>query len=164
MPLSFAAHTIFRMKRPGFLLSALLAFAFLPSARAQIADPLARLQPSEFMLSMEAVNAIIRVNTHPYITKAATDLKYEWLPLAATAKMSHPLVTPVESIIAITIAADGSVSDMKLEGTAHDDIYDKAAWNALKSTKLDAPPAGLPEGVLKLRVHFVVEPSAQAQK
>jgi hypothetical protein len=151
------------MRKIGILFLVLLVFASLPAARSQVVDPLARLQPSEFVLSMEAVNAIAKVNTHPYITKMATDLKYEWLPLAAHAKVEHPLVTPVESIVAVTIASDGSLSEMKLESTAYDDLYDQAAWNALKGTKLSRPPAGLPEGVLKLRVHFVVTPSAQKQ-
>jgi hypothetical protein len=43
---------------------------------------------------------------------------------------------------------------MKLEKRARDIAVDKAAWNAIRETTYFAPPTGMKDPNLKLRVHF----------
>jgi TonB family protein len=112
-------------------------------------------QPSNLKLNLDLLSDTNGVDLGPYVRILISDLRKHWLPLVKEAANQVP-TKQEETIIEFTIAADGSISAMRLEDSTHDTALDKAAWNAAKGTTYLPPPTGLKDPNLKLRVHFIV--------
>ena len=90
-------------------------------------------------------------NLNPYMKVLLSDVRRRWVSVMTQVGEQHE-----EAVISLTIAADGRVLAMHLDGSAHDVALDKAAWGAVSGATYGPLPAGLKDAELRLRVHFVV--------
>jgi TonB family protein len=131
----------------------LLAPCLLQPASAQ-ATPHATQSP-DLKLGVDLLSDTGGGNITPYMKSLVADLKKHWS--SQVAQTNHSSSRQQESVITLTIAPNGQISQMKLENPADDSALDQAAWNATKTTSFAPPPAGMTDPNLKLRVHFMVD-------
>jgi TonB family protein len=125
-----------------------LAFVLLvPCLHAQTAAS----QPPALKLGIDLMSDTGGVDVSPYVRNMVSDLRKQWLRLAADSA-NQPGTKKEETTITFGIAADGTVSSMALNGSTHNVALDKTAWAAVQATSYLPPPTG----GLKVRVHFVV--------
>jgi TonB family protein len=130
-----------------FLAVVLLAPCLITSAHAQTAAS----QAPALKLGIDLMSDTGGVDVSPYVMNMVSDLKKQWLRLAADSA-NQPPTKKEETIITFGIAADGTVSSMALNGSTHNVALDKTAWSAVQATSYLPPPTGS----FKVRVHFVV--------
>jgi hypothetical protein len=81
---------------------------------------------------------------------------HNWIPLLPE-ETEPPLMKRGETYIIVTILPDGTIGDMKLEGSTHDQAIDKAAWGSIISEgQFQALPKEFHGPNLILRFHYVV--------
>ena len=79
-----------------------------------------------------------------------------WLPLLPE-EIQPPLMKKGETYILLTVLPDGSIGDMKLENSSHDEALNRAAWGSLTSQgKLPALPSAFHGPNIVLRLHYMV--------
>ena len=79
-----------------------------------------------------------------------------WLPLLPE-EIRPPLSKEGKTWILLTVLPDGSIGDIKLEASTHDDALNRAAWGSLTSQgKLPALPRDFHGSNLVLRVVYIV--------
>jgi hypothetical protein len=84
------------------------------------------------------------------------DLLRNWIPLLPE-ETAPPLSKKGDTFIILTVLPDGSIGDMKLDGSSHDVAIDKAAWGSiLAEGKFQALPSQFHGQNLVLRWHYVV--------
>jgi TonB family protein len=132
-----------------FLAVILFAPCLITPAHAQTTK--AASQSPVLKLSIDMLSDTGGVDVSPYMKSMVSDLRKQWLRLAADTA-NQPLTKKEETTITFGIAPDGTVSAMKLDGSTHNVALDKTAWVAVQATSYLPPPTG----DLKLRVHFVV--------
>jgi TonB family protein len=138
-----------------FLAITLLAPCLIQSASAQATAHAVPTQSPDLKLSVDALSDTDGVNLAPYVRNLVDDLKKHWSSPAAQSNPPSP--KQQETVITLTIALNGRLSEMKLETPAHDSVLNQAAWSATKTTSFSPPPAGMTDPNLKLRVHFTVD-------
>ena len=71
--------------------------------------------------------------------------------------MNPPLSKKGETYIIVKIMKDGSIGDMKLEGSTHDVAIDKSAWGSIVSEgTFEILPKAFPGPFIILRLHYLV--------
>lgn len=79
-----------------------------------------------------------------------------WLPLIPE-EVQPPLMKKGETYLIITILPDGTIGDMKLEASSHDDAINRSAWGSIVSQgKLPALPSAFHGPNIVIRVHYLV--------
>ena len=92
----------------------------------------------------------------PYFEHLVGALQKRWQPLVVGAE-PHAPATPQETVIEITIMPSGELEAMRLDPSTHDAALNKAAWTAIQEVQYGAPPPGMRDARLKLRLHFSVK-------
>lgn len=96
------------------------------------------------------------VDFNAYLARLERDTTRAWLPLLPE-EIEPPLFKKGETYIRITILPDGTVSDMVLEGSTHDQAIDRAAWGSILSQgKMQPLPRQFHGPNLILRLHYLV--------
>jgi len=91
-----------------------------------------------------------------WLARMHDEIMHNWLPLLPE-ETEPPLMKRGETYIVVTILPDGSIGDMKLEGSTHDQAIDKAAWGSILSEgQFQALPKEFHGPNLVLRFHYVV--------
>jgi outer membrane biosynthesis protein TonB len=79
-----------------------------------------------------------------------------WEPLLPE-EIQPPLSKRGETFILLTVLPDGSIGDMKLETSSHDDAINRSAWGSITSQgKLQPLPSAFHGPNLVLRLHYMV--------
>jgi TonB family protein len=138
-----------------FLAVTLLAPCLIQPASAQATAHAVPGQSPDLKLGIDILSDTGGVNLAPYIRNLVSDLKKHWP--SQVAQSNQPSPKQQETVITVTIAPNGQLSQMKLENPNHDSALDQAAWNATKTTSFSPPPVGMTDPNLKLQVHFVVD-------
>ena len=90
---------------------------------------------------VEVLSDMQGVDFSQYIARMKRDLLRNWLPLLPE-ETAPPLMKKGDTYILLTVLPDGSIGDMKLEGSSHDVAIDKAAWGSiLAEGKFQALPS-----------------------
>jgi hypothetical protein len=96
------------------------------------------------------------VDFSQYLARMKRDLLRNWIPLLPE-ETAPPLSKKGDTFIILTVLPDGSIGDMKLDGSSHDVAIDKAAWGSiLAEGKFQALPSQFHGQNLVLRWHYVV--------
>lgn len=79
-----------------------------------------------------------------------------WRPLLPE-EIYPPLSKSGETYLLVTINKDGSIGDMKLEGSTHDEAINRSCWGSIVSQgRFDALPKEFPGNSITLRLHYLV--------
>ena len=110
----------------------------------------------EATISVDLLSDAATATTDTYMRTLIADLRTHWIALSTHEDLRPSAPKPGETVIDLTIAPDGHLAAMKIEGTAHQNDLDKAAWAAARDTQYLPPPTGMRDRNLKLRVHFIL--------
>lgn len=95
------------------------------------------------------------VDFGPYIRKSLAMIKKNWLPLIPE-EARPPANVQGETVIRFTIAPDGKVSAMHLDGSSQHANIDRAAWGAITGVgQFPALPSEFKGSQLELRISFL---------
>lgn len=72
------------------------------------------------------------VDFSAYFRRMHTDIMNNWGPLLPV-ETQPPLMKNGETFIIVKIMADGTIGDMKLDYSTHDDAINKSAWGSIIS-------------------------------
>ena len=79
-----------------------------------------------------------------------------WLPLLPE-EIQPPLSKKGETYLIITILPDGSIGDLKLEASSHDDAINRSCWGSIVTQgKLPPLPTAFHGPNIVIRVHYLV--------
>ncbi len=140
------------MKRPIWVLS-LGVLAFCSNALAQSAAAVFPSLPAGLTLNVELLSNTNGTNLDGYMRSLVSEIKAHWTPPAP----ADHLVNEQEADIRFTLAPDGKLLAMRLEGPKHNVELDKAAWTATKNAVYAPLPTQLKDARLEVRVHFLVK-------
>jgi hypothetical protein len=88
--------------------------------------------------------------------RMSRDIMRNWGPLLPE-EAAPPLSKRGETYIILTVLADGTIGDMKLEASSHDVAIDKSAWGSILSEgKFQALPSQFHGPSVTLRLHYTV--------
>jgi len=105
---------------------------------------------------VEVLSDMQGVDFSQYIARMKRDLLRNWIPLLPE-ETAPPLFKKGDTFILLTVLPDGSIGDMKLEGSSHDVAIDKAAWGSILAEGKFLPlPSQFHGPNLMLRWHYVV--------
>jgi hypothetical protein len=105
---------------------------------------------------VEVLSDMQGVDFSQYLARMKRDLLRNWIPLLPE-ETAPPLSKKGDTFIILTVLPDGSIGDMKLDGSSHDVAIDKAAWGSiLAEGKFQALPSQFHGQNLVLRWHYVV--------
>jgi outer membrane biosynthesis protein TonB len=90
-----------------------------------------------------------------YIQRLLYELRQTWIPRLPE-ETYPPLSKQGDTLISFTIAPDGHIVAMQLDGSTHDDAINIAAWGAIKGTPYAPLPKGMKDPDLSLRIRFMV--------
>lgn len=138
--------------RRALVLALLLTGTFIPG-HAQVADSSARVEGRQ--LSVDVLSDHQKVaDMSPYMRDLISNLRSKWLLELQT---EHLQPKPQETLITVTLAADGKVLAMHLDSSTEDESAGEAAWDAVKNASYAPLPADLKAPDLKLRLHFTIK-------
>jgi hypothetical protein len=110
---------------------------------------------------VEVLSDMQGVDFGPYLRRIYYDVYRNWLPLIPQETLP-PLNKEGETWIRFTILPDGTVGEMHLDGSTHDDAINRSAWGSI-TTEGQFPP--LPSQFhgpnLTLRYHYIVRKAGQ---
>jgi len=96
------------------------------------------------------------VDFGPYLRRILGDIKRNWDPLIPP-EAESPLFKQGETYIRFTINPDGTIKEMHLDGSTHDDAINKSCWGSITSEGQFPPlPAQFKGPNLELRIHYLV--------
>lgn len=96
------------------------------------------------------------VDFSAYLYRLKRDTTHAWLPLLPQ-EVEPPLSKSGITEIIVTILPDGTIGDMKLAGSTHDDSINRAAWGSIVSQgKLPPLPKNFHGPNLVIRMTFAV--------
>ena len=96
------------------------------------------------------------VNFQPYLKGIFHDIYVQWIPLMP-AEARAPQNKQGETQIRLTIKPDGTIAEMHLDDSAHDDALNRAAWGSITGVgKFPPLPRDFHGPGLALRIHFKV--------
>ncbi len=98
-----------------------------------------------------------------YINRLINELRQTWIPLLPE-ETYPPLSKQGDTLISMTIAPDGHLAAIHMDGSTHDDAINLAAWNSIKDTLVSFPsplPKGMKDPNLSLRIRFMVNEPEQ---
>jgi hypothetical protein len=79
-----------------------------------------------------------------------------WQPLLPE-EIQPPLSKRGETFLLLTVLPDGTIGDIRLETSSHDDAINRSAWGSITSQgKLPALPSQFHGPNLVLRLHYMV--------
>ena len=91
-----------------------------------------------------------------YLRRLHVDVQRNW-DLLLPAETLPPLSKQGEAWIRVTILPDGTIGDMKLDGSSHDDAINKSCWGSITSEGQFPPlPKEFHGPGLVLRFHYMV--------
>ena len=127
------------MNRRTFLLLSLAVFGSATAAQAQGAAHTVQVEP---------LGETHGADLGEYVNQVASILGQRWsAAMGGRGKGGQPVLT-------FTVGADGKASDLRIVGASGNVEVDRAAWNAVSSAALPAPPAGA-HGSLAMRATFL---------
>ncbi len=152
LPFVGPGDSINGMKRLVQVLSfGLLTFCI--NAFAQSAAAVAPSLATGLTLNVELLSDTNGTNLDGYMRKLASEIKAHWTAPAP----GDGAASEQEADIRFTLAPDGKLLAMRLEGPKHNLPLDKAAWAATKDAVYAPLPVELKDGKLEVRVHFLVK-------
>jgi len=105
---------------------------------------------------LEVLSDTQGVDFSDYLKHFHRDVMRNWLPLLPE-EIYPPLSKQGETYILLTILPDGTIGDMKLEGSSHDDAINRSAWGSITSEgKFPQLPSKFHGPNLILRLHYVI--------
>ena len=96
------------------------------------------------------------VDLTAWLRRMHTDIENNWFPLLPV-ETQPPLMKQGDAAIIVRIGLDGSIQDMRMDGSSHDDAINHSAWGSITSEGQFSPLPGkgaLP--FLVLRLHYYV--------
>jgi TonB family protein len=95
------------------------------------------------------------VNFQPYLARIMRQIYEQWIPLIPE-EARPPLSKQGTTQIRFTIAPDGTVTAMHLDGSSHDDALNRAAWGSINGQQFPPLPSQFHGPNLELRIHYLV--------
>lgn len=96
------------------------------------------------------------INFDPYLIRLKRDTMHAWIPLLPE-ETQPPLSKSGATDIIVTILPDGTIGDMKLAGSTHDDSINRAAWGSIVSQgKLPPLPKDFHGPNVVILMHYIV--------
>ena len=96
------------------------------------------------------------VNFQPYMQRILREIYEQWIPLIPE-EAQPPLRKQGVTLVRFTINPDGSIGQMWLDGSTHDDALNRAAWGSIPAVgKFPPLPKEFHGPNLELRIHFLV--------
>ena len=96
------------------------------------------------------------VNFQPYLRRILQEIYDQWIPLIPE-EARPPLRKSGVSMIRFTILPDGTIGEMHLDGSTHDNALNKAAWGSITGVgQFPALPSQFHGPNLELRIHYLV--------
>ncbi len=103
------------------------------------------------------------VDFGPYLRRILSDIKRNWDPLIP-AEAQSPLFKQGETFIRFSISPDGSIKEMHLDGSTHDEAINRSCWGSITSEGQFPPlPAQFRGPNLELRIHYLVNKNLPAE-
>jgi outer membrane biosynthesis protein TonB len=100
------------------------------------------------------------VDFGPYLRRILSDIKRNWDPLIP-AEAEAPLYKQGESYIRFSINPDGTIKEMHLDGSTHDEAINRSCWGSITSEGQFPPlPSAFHGPNLELRIHYLVNKNA----
>jgi hypothetical protein len=81
---------------------------------------------------VEVLSDMQGVDFSEYLKRMHRDVLRNWLPLLPE-ETEPPISKKGQTIIVVTILPDGTIGDMKPDGSTHDESIDRAAWGSITS-------------------------------
>jgi len=105
---------------------------------------------------VEVLSDTMGVDFAPYLRRILSDIRRTWIPLIPE-EARPPLNKQGETLIRFTILPDGSIGEMHLDGSTHDDAMNRAAWGGIVGVGQFPPlPSNFKGPNLELRIAFLV--------
>jgi TonB family protein len=124
------------------------------AASASAKDDAKQAAPLNRATGVEILTDTQGVDFGPYIRKSLAMIKKNWLPLIPE-EARPPANVQGETVLRFTIAPDGKVSAMHLDGSSQHVNIDRAAWGAITGVGQFPPlPAEFKGSHLELRIDF----------
>lgn len=96
------------------------------------------------------------VNFNPYLQRILREIYDQWIPLIPE-EARPPLRKSGITMIRFTILPDGTIGNMVLDGSTHDDALNRAAWGSIIGVGQFPPlPSQFHGPNLELRIHYLV--------
>ena len=101
------------------------------------------------------------VNFQPYLQSILREIHNQWVPLVPHQEQAAPYVQG-ETQIRLTIKPDGTIAEMHLDDSTHDDALNRAAWGSITGVgKFPPLPQDFHGPDLVLRIHFKINQQPQ---
>ena len=96
------------------------------------------------------------VDFNPYLRRVLGDIYRNWLPLIPE-EVRPPLSKEGQSFIRFSILPDGSIGEMHLDGSTHDEAINRSCWGSITAEGQFPPlPSQFHGPKLELRIHYIV--------
>lgn len=96
------------------------------------------------------------VDFGPYLRRILGDIKRNWDPLIPP-EAGSPLFKQGETWIRFSINPDGTIKEMHLDGSTHDEAINRSCWGSITSEGQFPPlPTQFKGPNLELRIHYLV--------
>ena len=106
--------------------------------------------------SVQVLSDTQGVDFSAYLRRMHDDLLRNWLPLLPE-ETAPPISKKGETYIVLTLLPDGTIDNIKLDGSTGDRPIDKSAWGSILSEgKFPPMPAQFHGPNLVMRLHYVV--------
>ena len=145
------------IKRSAIALATAMLFFCSANAPAQDGKPLppTPISPQSVKNGVEILSDTQGVDFGPYVRKALTIIKKNWLALIPE-EARPPANMQGETLIRFSILPDGKISAMKLDGSSQHINIDRAAWGAITGVGQFPPlPTEFKGSHLELRIDFL---------
>ncbi len=110
---------------------------------------------------VDVLSDTMGVNFDPYLRKILREIYNQWLPLIPE-EARPPLNKQGVTQIRFTILPDGRIGAMHLEGSTHDDAFNRAAWGSITGVGTFPPlPSEFHGPNLELRIHYLVNKTSE---
>jgi hypothetical protein len=105
---------------------------------------------------VEVLSDMQGVDFSAWLRRMHDDVQRNWEPLLPL-ETEAPILKQGESYIRIKILPDGTIADMHLDGSSHDQAIDKSCWGSITSEGQFPPlPRQFHGPYLELRLHYMV--------
>ena len=126
------------------------------SGGAQVMDQTAGDKEAQLSQGVEVLTDAPGVNLKAYLKEVLGQIYAQWTPLVP-ADARPPKSQQGMTRIRIRINRDGTIAEMRLDGSTYDNALNHAAWASIKSVgHLPPLPREFHGSNLELRIHFLV--------
>jgi TonB family protein len=157
------------MARPPLCNCVLLVALVCPAGHGQVAPPqgnhadvsAAKTDDASSLGGVDILSDTGGVDLRPYMKEILGSIRRNWISLIPP-EAKPPESKQGEAQIRFTIAPDGKITAMHLDGSAQDDGINRSCWGAITSMgQFPALPAAMGTKPLELRIHFYVNTHPQ---